>query len=203
MTRTIDRLAEPRNLRRLLGVFVVFVVIALVLALVALDRELKTAGRVDTVTKRVTRVERPSPAQVRRGVDRAIKGLTVRQRRALLDRLLNSATPAQLRRLRRRAKVVTRRRTRRAAAPRTAPAVVPTPRPRAQGRPRLPRPRPRPAPPAPVGVAPVLPPAAPVLAPPPVVDKPGNGNGKAKGHDKPGKPGKPGKAGKAGKGAQP
>lgn len=188
MVRALDRLAEPRNLRRVIIVFVVLVVLAIALGSVALVRELSTAKKVERVTERVVRVERPpSRAQVRRSVNRAIQGLTVAQRRDLLDRMLRVATPQQLRRLRYRAKVVTRRNASRLAGP--APAAPP-----ARRRPSATF---APAPPPPIAVSPApTPPSAPEPAPtqatPPVplppapspAQPPGKGRGKAKGHAK-------------------
>jgi hypothetical protein len=183
----LDRLAQPQNIRRLLSVFVALTVAALVLAAVAIVREFRTAERVEQVTDRVTVIERPTQptrAQTRRALDRAIDSLAIRQRRALLDRLLNAATLKQLKRIRQRAKVVTRRRARQQAARPQRPVVR-----RSPARGRVPRPAPIPPPPPPVVVVP-----APVPAPPPVLpspaltpapDGPGkHGRGKAKGHSK-------------------
>lgn len=187
MTAFVDRLAEPQNLRRLLAAFIALVTFALILAAVAIIREFRTAERVDRVDDRVTVIERPtSPtrAQTRRALDRAINSLTVRQRRALLDRLLNAATLEQLKRIRQRAKVITRRRAAAIVARRRVQRPVVR---RSPARGRVPRPKPI-APPPPV-VVPVPavppPPVLPVPALTPVPDGPGkHGRGKAKGHNK-------------------
>ena len=182
----LDRLAQPHNIRRLLAAFVALTVLAVGLAALAVVREFKTAGKVERVTERVTRVERPAPPtvqQTRRALDRAITSLTIPQRRRLLDRLLNAATLKQLKRIRTRAKVVTRKRARQMERRRAAPRGSSVTRSPARGRSATPRA----IPPPPLVLAPPAPPPPPPAAlptPPLVPALPAPAQGKAKGKDK-------------------
>jgi hypothetical protein len=181
MVAVIDKLAEPRTMRKLLGLLVALVVVALVLAAVAIIRDLGTSSDVTRVQRSVFNITNPSPRQLDRGIDRAIRGLTIAQRRLLLDRLLVVATPTQRKRLRTRLRSLERRE--RPARVRVPPLVGPAPIVRHKpGRGRVARPRvPAPAPVVPRAVAP-----PPVLPVPPVAQPfaggPGKGRGKALGH---------------------
>ncbi len=176
--RIVDRLSEPQNLRKLLLALVALVILALALATVAIIRELRTASNVRGVDTRVTRVEQPpSRAQLERALDDAIRGLTLKQRRELLTRLLRAATKSQ--------RALLRRYLRQSGLPPRSeyrpppPRVVPAPR-AGPLRPLLTPPPPArpPAPPAPPpAVAPAAPPLAAPSAPamvPPAATGPGN-----------------------------
>lgn len=98
----IDRLAKPRNLRNAVILLIACVVVSLVLATIAIVREIGTANKVQRVIRGDIRIiERPvTPGEFKAGVDRAVKTLTPIQSRLLLNRLIENATPLQRQRLR-------------------------------------------------------------------------------------------------------
>lgn len=88
----LDRLTSPKGFRVLATIAFALVAIAIGLSAYALRSGALTEQR---VTRRIIRVESP-PAKVRRErVGQAISGLSVAQRRELLDTLLEAATPRQ------------------------------------------------------------------------------------------------------------
>lgn len=93
----IDRLAEPRNVRRLVVGFVVAVAIGTIgmsVAVVALLRDAQTRNRIEVIEAP------PTPRAFSGRLDVAIANLSERQARALLAVLLDNATDEQLARLR-------------------------------------------------------------------------------------------------------
>lgn len=82
------------------AVFVVLLALAILLGGWALSKSVRTEGDVAKVTRRIVRIEAPSPAQRQARVQRAIAALTPTQRRLLLGSLLAAADPEQLAELR-------------------------------------------------------------------------------------------------------
>lgn len=101
----IRRLKRRISTERATGGWIALFVIVVALAIslgglaVVLAYKARVAGR--DLGRRVVRIEQPpSPAQIRANLDDAIRSLTVRQRRRLLDELIGAASRKQLRRLR-------------------------------------------------------------------------------------------------------
>lgn len=169
MIAALERLVTPKVMRRMVEVLTLLVVLTLVLATLAIMRNAKTRGDINRVTVQLS--EPPSTAELRRGLDTAIRGLTIKQRRVLLDRLLVVATPSQRKRLRTRARSLQRRDVR-PAHPRIPPTrgtgrLRPTP-PRMRRTPGRARPAPPPPPVVPPpAIIPVIPAAPPAVSAPP------------------------------------
>lgn len=100
MTSMLDRLAQPQNLRRLISVAVVLIAVAVGLAMYAAIQGMETAAKVERVTERIVRVERPTSEQFDARLQLAIDELSDAQARALLDKLLRASSAGQRARLR-------------------------------------------------------------------------------------------------------
>lgn len=96
----VDRLAEPENFRKLVGLFTVLVAVAISATTYAIIQALETAGDVERVTERIVRVESPPAASIDARLQRAIDQLDGKQSRALLDKLLRAASAEQREQLR-------------------------------------------------------------------------------------------------------
>lgn len=163
---TFRRLTSERAVGAWIGVFIALVAVAIALGAFALSKGFRTDRDVQEITRRVVRVESPSPSQVRRQLDDAIGRLTTAQRRRLLRELIGVATPQQLERLKEKADQMRRGvDARRVVARRDrSPSAATTPAPRPSPRPTTRRPS---APRAPQAPAATPPPAAPPADPSP------------------------------------